>query len=85
MSQPTRTHERTIELEGCELRFPGQMLRRGKLGRRVATLLLATGAAFPVHSYESDVHYGLTWWLAQKAGYPDWQARAIATGDFRVD
>ena len=61
------------------------MLRRGKLGRRVATLLLATGAAFPVHSYESDVHYGLTRWLAQKAGYPDWQARAIATGDFRVD
>jgi hypothetical protein len=61
------------------------MGRRAKLGRQLATLLLAIGAAFPAHSYESDVHYGLTWWLAQKAGYPDWQARAIATGNFRVD
>jgi hypothetical protein len=58
---------------------------RAKLDWQLATLLLAIGAAFPVHSYESDVHYGLTLWLAQKAGYPDWQARAIATGNFRVD
>jgi hypothetical protein len=27
----------------------------------------------------------LTLWLAEKAGYSDWQARAIATGNFRVD
>src|SRR5580765_5328973 len=61
------------------------MARRGKRGCRLSALLLALGAAFPVHPYESDVHFGLTLWLAQKAGYSDWQARAIATGDFRVD
>ncbi|MBH2008562.1 MAG: hypothetical protein I8H71_02560 [Xanthomonadaceae bacterium] len=55
------------------------------LARHLAALLLTTGAALPVYSYESDVHYGLTLWLAQKAGYPDWQARALATGNYRVD
>ena len=85
MSLPARTRARTIELQGYELRFPLRMGRRAKRGWQLATMLLVIGAAFPVHSYESDVHYGLTRWLAQKAGYSDWQARAIATGDFRVD
>jgi hypothetical protein len=61
------------------------MLPLGKLSRRLATLLLTIGGAFPVQSYEADVHYGLTRWLAHKAGYSDWQAHAIATGNFRVD
>ena len=45
------------------------------------TLLLpATVAAF-----ESDVHFGLTKWLALKAGYTQQEATALATGDQRVD
>ncbi|HEX2547499.1 MAG TPA: hypothetical protein VHL79_21630 [Ramlibacter sp.] len=60
-------------------------LIHSSVGRQLATLLLAATASLPVHSYEADVHYGLTRWLAQKAGYADWQARAIATGNFRVD
>ena len=85
MSKLTRTRARTIELGRYKLRFPERTRRRAKLAWQLSTLMLAAGAVFPVHSYESDVHYGLTRWLAQKAGYPDWQARAIATGDFRVD
>jgi hypothetical protein len=57
----------------------------GKLSRQLAPFLLAIGVALPAYSYESDVHYGLTRWLARKAGYSEWQARAIAIGDFRVD
>jgi hypothetical protein len=55
------------------------------VARQLAALLLAAGGVFPAHAHESDVHYGLTRWLAQKAGYLDWQAHAIAMGDLRVD
>jgi len=41
--------------------------------------------AFPCHAYESDVHFGLTQWLARKAGYTEGQATAIALGNSRVD
>ena len=45
-------------------------------------LLAATSHAF---AWESDVHYGLTNWLALKAGFDEREARTIATGDQRVD
>jgi len=52
----------------------------------VSTLALLGGAACPTAgAYESDVHYGLTKWLAVQAGFSDWQSEAIATGNFRVD
>jgi hypothetical protein len=36
-------------------------------------------------AFESDVHYGLTYWLALQAGFDPLQAQIIATGDQRVD
>lgn len=36
-------------------------------------------------AWESDVHYGLTFWLAVKAGFDEREARVIATGNQRVD
>lgn len=36
-------------------------------------------------AFESDVHYGLTDWLALQAGFEPLQAQIIATGDQRVD
>jgi hypothetical protein len=36
-------------------------------------------------AFESDVHYGLTQWLALKAGFDPAAARMIAIGDNRVD
>jgi len=45
-------------------------------------LLLISHAAF---AYERDVHYGLTYWLALRAGFDHSQAEAIAVGDQRVD
>jgi hypothetical protein len=35
--------------------------------------------------FESDVHYGLTNWLALQAGFDELSARTIAIGDQRVD
>ncbi|MGH8778425.1 hypothetical protein [Paraburkholderia sp.] len=36
-------------------------------------------------SFESDVHFGLTKWLAEKAGFTEEESDAIALGDQRVD
>ena len=36
-------------------------------------------------AYESDVSYGMTLWLALKAGYNEREATTIATGNQRVD
>jgi hypothetical protein len=49
-----------------------------------AALLLSIGN-LSVHAYEGDVHYGLTKWLAQRAGFGDGEAEAIALGNHRVD
>ena len=46
---------------------------------------LALAASAPAHAYESDVHYGLTRWLALRAGYSESQADAIAIANLRVD
>ena len=47
-----------------------------------AGLLLSMSAA---SGFESDVHYGLTNWLALQAGFDELSAKTIATGDQRVD
>ncbi|RCW68545.1 hypothetical protein [Pseudorhodoferax soli] len=36
-------------------------------------------------AFEADVHYGLTKWLALQAGYRDFEANAVAVGNYRVD
>jgi hypothetical protein len=45
--------------------------------------LLAAGAK--AEAFESDVHYGLTQWLALKAGFEPRAAETIAVGNNRVD
>ena len=47
-----------------------------------AGLLLAATVA---SGFESDVHYGLTQWLALQAGFDEESAKTIAVGDQRVD
>jgi hypothetical protein len=47
-----------------------------------AILSIASAAA---GAFESDVHYGLTEWLALKAGFDKQAAQTIATGNQRVD
>lgn len=50
----------------------------------LATLPLLLGAP-AAQAYEADVHYGLTQWLARKAGFTESQAQSIALGNQRVD
>jgi hypothetical protein len=61
-----------------------------RINRLPAIVLFAIGFnfigfSFPAHSYESDVHYGLTRWLAQKAGFAEGHSHLIATGNLNVD
>jgi hypothetical protein len=53
----------------------------------VQHLLVATMLAFTTNAlaFESDVHYGLTQWLALKAGFGPLAAETIAIGNNRVD
>ncbi|MCG8291291.1 hypothetical protein [Pseudomonas entomophila] len=44
--------------------------------------IVTSGSAL---AYESDVHYGLTYWLASKAGYSAVQSNAIAQGNELTD
>jgi len=52
-----------------------------------ARIVLVGGLALPgmASAFERDVHFGLTKWLALKAGFTAQQADALATGDQRVD
>ncbi|AIO31784.1 hypothetical protein DM39_754 [Burkholderia cenocepacia] len=54
---------------------------------RAATLFLAAALAIPLHcaGFESDVHFGLTYWLAKQAGFANGEASAIALADQRID
>ncbi len=45
-------------------------------------LALVAGSAA---AFESDVHYGMTFWLALKAGFNEREAATVATGNQRVD
>lgn len=42
-------------------------------------------ASLPAHPYESDLHYGLTYWLAAQAGFNALQSHEIARGDELTD
>lgn len=53
--------------------------------RLVLAFSIFSTVCFPVFGYESDVHYGLTKWLALKAGYSEEQSEYIALGNQRVD
>src|SRR5437868_4039182 len=44
----------------------------------IAHGLVLTVASFCAHAYESDLHYGLTYWLATQAGYDPLQSQEIA-------
>src|SRR5882757_1803008 len=52
---------------------------------RLFLLALGLCLAAPAAAFESDVHFGLTEWLALQAGYGPQEAATIATGDQRVD
>lgn len=55
---------------------------------RIQLLLILIGSllfARPVAAWESDVHYGLTLWLAKQAGFSGHQALWIAQGNQGVD
>jgi hypothetical protein len=51
----------------------------------VSALSAAVIWPMPALAYEADVHFGLTRWLALRAGFTEPQADAIATADNRVD
>jgi len=53
--------------------------------RFFTALLAALLVSSPAAAFESDVHFGLTRWLALQAGFTAQQADAIATGNSRVD
>ena len=46
---------------------------------------LAALSCSSAQAYESDVHYGLTRWLALRAGFNESQAEAVAVANQRVD
>lgn len=54
---------------------------------KAAIVVIAAACCVPVpgHAYESDVHFGLTKWLALQAGYTEQQAGTIALGNQRSD
>lgn len=61
------------------------LVRKFKIARISALVLTLSAASSFCHAYESDVHYGLTHWLAFKAGFSRSEAEAIALGNQRVD
>lgn len=52
---------------------------------RLLALLLAIAIAAPSYGFETDVHYGLTYWLARQAGFSPEDARQIAGADQSMD
>src|SRR6185503_15640586 len=55
--------------------------------RRISFLSLPAAllAAISCWAFESDVHFGMTQWLALKAGFNEREAATIATGSQRDD
>jgi hypothetical protein len=61
---------------------------RSKYSTRCHAILLFAGLFLvpgTAAAFERDVHFGLTKWLALKAGFTPQEAEALATGDQRVD
>ena len=56
-----------------------------RLLRAALPAALAGMLCMPARAYEADVHYGLTQWMALKAGFDASQAQAVAAGNQRVD
>ncbi|UDM49003.1 DUF6765 family protein [Cupriavidus sp. MP-37] len=54
---------------------------------RLSTLLFLAALATPLtcSGFESDVHFGLTYWLAKQAGFAPREAEAIALANQRLD
>ena len=63
------------------------LVGRRLLLRSIAVVTAMAGGLFSAASwsYERDVHFGLTRWLAMKAGFSASEADAIATGNSRLD
>ena len=83
--RPSRYHT----LPSTQVAGPGAFVTRRDL-RYVTLLRSSLFAALLLISplsagFESDVHFGLTQWLALRAGFDPQEAFAIATGDQRVD
>ncbi len=55
------------------------------LKRSTLALLAALAVPLTCHAFESDVHFGLTYWLAKKAGFAPGEAEAIAIANQRLD
>jgi hypothetical protein len=53
--------------------------------RRLFLSVLLVVTSLHAAAFESDVHFGLTQWLALQAGFDSRAAATIATGDQRVD
>lgn len=51
----------------------------------LACLLLLLALPWPVHAYDNDTHYVLTYYLARKVGFTMEQARQIASANVSVD
>jgi len=62
-------------------------MNRGLLSIASTSVSVAFALALPADAgaYESDVHFGLTRWIAMRAGFTEAQAQAIAVGDQRID
>lgn len=61
------------------------MSRKSTLLLAIAAVAVATTLPLCAHAFEADVHFGLTRWLALRAGFNESQAEAIAMADQRVD
>lgn len=55
------------------------------LKRSTLSLLAALAVPLTCNAFESDVHFGLTYWLAKKAGFAPGEAQAIAIANQRLD
>jgi hypothetical protein len=60
-------------------------MTRSHRAMRFAWVFTAAACVLPAAAFESDVHFGLTRWLAIQAGFTPAQADAIAVGDRRLD
>jgi hypothetical protein len=61
------------------------MTRTQRAARRALAAIAGALLATTAHAFESDVHYGLTEWLAIQAGFPPQQAQIVAMGNQRED
>lgn len=61
------------------------MFTKASMSAYVIGLLVHLLCASPGYAWETDVHYGLTRWLALQAGFTPSEAQEIANGDQSVD